>query len=274
MAGIDLERRIVEQYKDPSLTEEARPILERLKRDLIPASGQPHLSARFLLYMFLDPEIACTLQVMSARTVDNESDAIEQNNRALSTETMIFIGAKDGEIVIAGDDIATDFELRPPLPERESPLPPSDTTDMVFLHTHPFRYGGVLGPSVIEEDELGIRGDLTAFPVMREIGSFIDRPLMVILQDDLKRRNVDILFIREKEGTAQLDRETYLQKLRENKNALYSATTQTKLQRDLSSSGFYSAYLNIPISEFYNYPPYLDPHGIQAVAQQLGIPLV
>lgn len=272
MAGIDLEKRVLEQYNNPSLTDPVKPILERLKRNLLPTSEQPHLSARFLLHMFLDPETAKTLQVMSARTVDNETDAIEQNDRTLSTETMIFIGANKGELVITGGDLIADFELRPQTSETEDFPTPEDTTEMVFLHTHPPRYGRRLGPSVIEEDELGIRGDLMVFPVIREVGGFIERPLMVILQDDMKRETVDMLFIREKEETAKLDKETYLQRLRENRVAIYSASTQKSIQRELSKIGLYSAYLNIPIHEFYNYPPYADPDGVLDLAQQLGIP--
>lgn len=275
-----LEKKIRKLYKEIAAnwqTNFLREPIEHLRTHFLhidPDNFQ--IDNTFLNLIFLDPSLTLAFHLASARTIDMFRKTLKEGSPSLVKESGFFIAHKQGIGLIS--TMVVDKPAAFDLPTPSVKTVEDDTRlSIVGVHTHP-PLRDVLAPSVLVETDQGYKGDLYSFLAMRKMdqediqkgkpANFIQRPLMIILKDNLKTENTEILFIRETKQLALLEEPTYIQMLQENVKLFKEASATTAVCRHLTRMGFVSSFISTPITQYYRYPNFA-PWEIRAVAADL-----
>ncbi len=278
------EKRVKQLYRDQT-TKEAilslAPVVEnlesRLKRKLA-LNGQFGIDFDALCLMFVKPQITNQFHLVTARTTDSYIKAVETHDASFVKEWVFFVNnTPQGIQATVAPKIPAAYDL--PRPKIKTSKDQWDQTSIMMVHTHP-PIDKVLAPStIIELPEKKYVGDLYAFTKMHDQNqegsdlskapAFIKRPLSLTIQEELESIVIQMLFIRESNALRKLTEDERIRDLKGIKRKMGKARRIKTVQTILNDLGFRSSYLELPSSDFYNYP-FLGPQ-LTIVAQELEI---
>lgn len=220
------------------------------------------VTQRLIILMATKPDISRQIHTASAKTVEAFIKASSLQDPRGVKEAVFFVFNRGEEgiftTVVPEKPAAYDLDIL-----QIETVEDKERETMAMVHTHP-PLGDVLAPSVIEVRPDGkLVGDLYVFIHMNKIReeavrlgekSFIQRPLSLILQDDLLSFTTKMLFIVEGGSLGSLSDDERIRDLRDFNRKMKAAKKESVVQRILSDLGFNSSFLEIPSEQFYDYP--------------------
>jgi hypothetical protein len=278
-----LEKRVDQIYKNNPDVEFLKPVVVEIEKNLV-TEGKLNISRNFLKLMFLHPLSSRQFQKSMAQTVTSYFRAVEAQDPTLVMERAFVLSMDFRSGILVSESLeqtAAYDSQRPKIKVGEEANISNQTKRFVAVHTHPpLPTEKILVPSVIAELPSGdIRGDLYIFSFVRafqqitssvESGTFIRRPLQVILQQDLDESAVKILLIRENQALEELELEKYTEMLRDNQDKISKSKDQQSVLSALRSMGYNVGFLSLPIEEFYSYPMIHNPALIAEFVQDIN----
>lgn len=264
-----MEERVEWIYNNSEYTEtELLPVIENIEAAV--GKGNTQIDYPLLSLIFLKPQFTRQFHTALARTMTSVFNAAEAHDPNLLKEYCFFI-ANDPEKGLITTEVfeRSPFVESPKLTDEERAKITSIRDSFCLVHTHPvLNESEPLKPSVLEESDDSLVGDLYALRLLGEDRGIRNRPLFIIMQQNMAEV-VKLLFISESEETEKLDTPTYVQMLCDKKTLVDNATSQQRILDSLTQLGLNISFLEMPMEDFYFYP-FMEPTDIRKIAKEIN----